>query len=55
MLDMLPTRERTILKLRFEDELTQREIGELLGISQMQVSRLIRRSMATLQADAAQP
>ena len=55
LLDVLPTRDRTILKLRFEDELTQREIGELLGISQMQVSRLIRQSIAALQAAATQP
>ncbi|WP_351233420.1 SigB/SigF/SigG family RNA polymerase sigma factor [Streptomyces sp. NPDC002133] len=37
----LPERERTILSLRFGDELTQSEIGERLGISQMHVSRLL--------------
>lgn len=37
----LGARERTILRLRFVDDLTQREIGERLGVSQMQVSRLI--------------
>ena len=49
MLDSLMTglspRSRTILRLRFEDDLTQAEIGELLGISQMQVSRLIRQAL----------
>jgi RNA polymerase sigma-B factor len=38
-----------ILQLRFENELTQAEIGGLLGVSQMQISRLIRRSIAALQ------
>src|SRR6476661_509320 len=39
----LPERERLILKLRFEDDMLQHEIAEQLGISQMHVSRLIRR------------
>ena len=51
----LPERERTILRLRFEQELTQREIGKRIGMSQMQVSRLIRRSIAALHASATQP
>jgi RNA polymerase sigma-B factor len=38
----LTSRERTVLRLRFEDDLTQREIGKCLGISQMQVSRVMR-------------
>jgi RNA polymerase sigma-B factor len=38
----LTSRERTVLRLRFEDDLTQREIGKRLGISQMQVSRVMR-------------
>jgi RNA polymerase sigma-B factor len=50
LLVILTARERDILRLRFEDELTQAEIGATLGISQMQVSRLIRRSLARLQA-----
>jgi RNA polymerase sigma-B factor len=41
----LPERERMILKLRFEDELLQHEIAERLGISQMHVSRLLRRAL----------
>ena len=55
LLDALPERERTILRLRFEQELTQREIGERIGMSQMQVSRLIRRSIAALHASATLP
>ena len=49
LLGTLPEREREILRLRFEDELTQAEIGRRLGISQMHVSRLIRQSIAKLQ------
>ncbi|MEA2449335.1 MAG: polymerase sigma-B factor [Thermoleophilaceae bacterium] len=44
----LPERERLILKLRFEDELLQHQIAERLGISQMHVSRLIRRALDRL-------
>jgi RNA polymerase sigma-B factor len=53
LLATLPERERAILKLRFEDELTQAEIGRRLGVSQMHVSRLIRQSIAALQGVAA--
>jgi RNA polymerase sigma-B factor len=44
-LDALPEREREILRLRFFAGLTQREIADRVGISQMHVSRLIRRSL----------
>ena len=44
-LDRLPQREREILRMRFEDGLTQTQIAERIGISQMHVSRLIRRSL----------
>ncbi|MGW6709552.1 SigB/SigF/SigG family RNA polymerase sigma factor [Streptomyces sp. NPDC054956] len=44
----LGERDRLILSLRFGDELTQAEIGERLGVSQMQVSRLLARIMAEL-------
>lgn len=42
-LDLLTERDRTVLHLRFVEEKTQREIGEEIGVSQMQVSRLLRR------------
>ena len=45
---MLTEREREVLRLRFEDDLTQSEIGERVGVSQMHVSRLIRQSVARL-------
>ena len=41
----LPEREQQIIQLRFGAELSQAEIGDKLGISQMHVSRLLRRSL----------
>jgi RNA polymerase sigma-B factor len=49
-LRMLPERERRILHLRFVEDLTQSEIAAQVGVSQMQVSRLLRRSIAQLRA-----
>ncbi len=44
----LPDREREILFLRFSEDLTQSEIADRVGVSQMQVSRLLRRSLNRL-------
>jgi RNA polymerase sigma-B factor len=44
----LPKREREILFLRFSEDLTQSEIAARLSVSQMQVSRLLRRALARL-------
>jgi RNA polymerase sigma-B factor len=44
----LTPRARVVLRLRFEEDLTQAEIGALLGVSQMQISRIIRQSVARL-------
>ncbi|MBK5222039.1 MAG: SigB/SigF/SigG family RNA polymerase sigma factor [Acidimicrobiia bacterium] len=44
----LPDREREIVRLRFEENLSQAEIGERVGISQMHVSRLLRRTLTEL-------
>ncbi|ROQ68518.1 RNA polymerase sigma-B factor [Streptomyces sp. 840.1] len=44
----LPGRDRTILSLRFVANMTQSEIGEELGISQMHVSRLLSRTLVKL-------
>jgi RNA polymerase sigma-B factor len=41
----LPERERQVLALRFGEDLTQSEIAERIGVSQMQVSRLLRRAL----------
>jgi len=43
-------RERLILQMRFVEDRTQTEIAEQIGISQMQVSRLLRRSLEQLRA-----
>jgi len=50
VLEHIPLRERVILRMRFVDDLTQTEIAGLVGISQMQVSRLLRRSLDQLRA-----
>ncbi len=44
----LPSRDRKILSLRFVGNLTQSEIGDELGISQMHVSRLLTRTLNRL-------
>jgi len=46
----LPSRERLILRMRFAEDLTQTEIAARVGVSQMQVSRLLRRSLDRLRA-----
>jgi RNA polymerase sigma-B factor len=48
----LPARDRLVLKLRFEEDLTQLEIAERIGVSQMHVSRLIRRALKRLRTVA---
>ena len=52
-LEALPPRERLILRLRFERDLTQAEIAGAVGVSQMHVSRLLRRSLDRLSAAGA--
>jgi RNA polymerase sigma-B factor len=44
----LPHREREILRMRFEDGMTQSQIADRVGVSQMHVSRLIRKSIDQL-------
>ncbi len=46
----LPEREREIVRLRFYEELSQSEIADRVGISQMHVSRLLRRSFEQMRA-----
>jgi RNA polymerase sigma-B factor len=60
LLTTLKARERLILRLRFVDNLTQRQIGQQIGVSQMQVSRLLsdillrlRQAMSMDEASAA--
>jgi RNA polymerase sigma-B factor len=48
LLDQLPPRERRMLYLRFFKGMTQSEIADKLGISQMHVSRLLAKTLSTL-------
>jgi len=51
VLARLPEREREILSLRFEEGLPQTQIAEQVGLSQMHVSRLIRKSLSAMRED----
>jgi RNA polymerase sigma-B factor len=51
LLGALAPRERTIVYLRFFGELTQQEIADRLGMSQVHVSRLLRQSLHQLRAE----
>jgi RNA polymerase sigma-B factor len=48
----LPARDRVVLHLRFVEDMTQAEIADRVGVSQMHVSRIIRRSLERLRAVA---
>jgi RNA polymerase sigma-B factor len=48
LLEDLPDRERTIVRLRFFEDMTQTEIADEVGISQMHVSRLLARTLVQL-------
>jgi RNA polymerase sigma-B factor len=50
ILPQLPEADRRLLKLRFVDDLTQAQIGERIGCSQMHVSRLLTRILTRLRA-----
>ena len=47
---VITPREREVLRLRFAEDLTQAEIGERIGVSQMQVSRVIRQALGRLRS-----
>jgi RNA polymerase sigma-B factor len=49
--DVLSERDQEVLRLRFAEDLTQTEISRRVGVSQMQVSRIIRQALNTLRAD----
>lgn len=48
MMDILSEREKKIIQLTYLEQLSQKEAGELLGISQMHVSRLQRKALKKL-------
>ena len=48
LLTRLPEREQRIVRLRFGQDLSQRQIAERIGVSQMHVSRLLKQSLETL-------
>ena len=51
LLNSLPEQERVVVSLRFFGERSQSEIAERIGVSQMQVSRLLRRALARLRTE----
>ncbi len=51
LLEQLPDRERAILKLRFFGGMTQSQIAQQVGLSQMHVSRLLSRTLARLRSE----
>jgi RNA polymerase sigma-B factor len=48
LLKTVPARSREMVRLRFEEDMTQAEIGALFGVSQMQVSRILRQTLEQL-------
>ena len=52
---ILDDTEREILRLRFEEDLTQSKIAELVGYSQMHVSRILRRALGKLRDASVEP
>jgi RNA polymerase sigma-B factor len=50
-LERLPDREREILRMRFEEGLPQTQIAQRIGLSQMHVSRLIRKSLSSMREE----
>lgn len=55
LLDELPERERQIIHLRFFEDLSQSEIAERVGMSQVHVSRLLRRTLRALHEAHVEP
>lgn len=55
LIEVLPEREQEIIRLRYYLECSQAEIAERVGISQMHVSRLLRRSLEAMRLIADDP
>ena len=52
LLEVLGPGERVIVRLRFVDEMTQAQIAAVVGLSDMQVSRIVRRAIARMRDTA---
>jgi RNA polymerase sigma-B factor len=52
LLGAVSERERDVLRMRFEQDMTQAEIGAAIGVSQMQISRIIRQALQRLREEA---
>jgi RNA polymerase sigma-B factor len=50
--DVLDERDRRVLYLRFVEDMTQTEIAQRIGCSQMQVSRILRKALTRLSEKA---
>jgi RNA polymerase sigma-B factor len=55
LVDRLSARERAVVRLRFERDLTQSEIADVLGLSQIHVSRILREAIERLRRLDAHP
>jgi RNA polymerase sigma-B factor len=55
LIEQLPARDRKLLQMRFGEEMTQAQIGEVMGYSQMHVSRLLSRTINKLRAGLLPP
>ncbi|MDP2712626.1 MAG: SigB/SigF/SigG family RNA polymerase sigma factor [Solirubrobacteraceae bacterium] len=55
LMSTISAREREVLRMRFQEDMTQAEIGAAVGVSQMQISRIIRQALARLLASAESP
>jgi RNA polymerase sigma-B factor len=57
LLEAVSARERDVLRMRFNEDMTQAEIGAAIGVSQMQISRIIRQALQRLRdaADEREP
>ena len=54
VLPQLDERERLVLQLRFVEDMTQSQIAERIGHSQMHVSRILRRTLEKIRAEVAE-
>ena len=52
LLGAVGERERDVLRMRFDEDMTQAEIGAAIGVSQMQISRIIRQALQRLREAA---